>query len=97
MQGWRAPRARTERKDLMTVTIKLFAWLAERTGVNDCRVTLPPGASIADARAALTERYPELEPWLASVRPAVNLAYGAWDAALRDGDELALIPPVSGG
>ena len=81
----------------MTITIKLFAWLRDRAGREACRLTLPAGARAADARASLAAQYPALEPWLGCVRPAVNAAYQDWEVALQDGDELALIPPVSGG
>ena len=81
----------------MTVTVKLFAWLSDCAGVSVCRVTLPELTCASDATRALAVRYPALGTKLAQVRPAVNLSYASWDTVLHDGDELALIPPVSGG
>ena len=82
----------------MTVTVRLFAMLRERAGRNELDLELADGATVADAMRALRgrdglgdvlERMP--------VRAAVNREYVADDTLLSSGDELALIPPVSGG
>lgn len=54
------------------------------------------GTTVADLRAALFARYPDLVP-LNSLFVAVNQQYAQEDTALRDTDEIALIPPVAGG
>jgi molybdopterin synthase catalytic subunit len=74
------------------VTVRLFAMLRERAGTNEVTVELPEGACVRDALAALDG--------LAEGMPlvmAINREYAAEDAPLGEGDELALIPPVSGG
>ena len=81
----------------MTITVTLFAWLRELSGREAYDLVLPAGATAHEAREALLIRCPLLQPWIGRARPAVNQAYGEWDMALADGDELALIPPVSGG
>lgn len=82
----------------MTVRVRLFAILRERAGADEVEVALEDGATVADALAALGER-PGLEEVLGRlpVRMAVNREYADADTALGAGDELALIPPVSGG
>ena len=81
----------------MTVTVKLFAILRERAGASEVPVDLPAAATIAAARDAVAERFPAIAEYLGRVAWAVNRAYAPVDTELRDGDELAAIPPVSGG
>ncbi|MEM7627296.1 MAG: molybdopterin converting factor subunit 1 [Planctomycetota bacterium] len=83
----------------MTTRIKvlMFASLADRLGVREVALELPAGATAEDAVRDLAERYPALEPLRDTLAVAVNLDYVAAGRELADGDELALIPPVSGG
>lgn len=76
----------------MEVTVRLFAQLRERAGTNELSVELPDGARVADALERLASVIGELP-----VVMAVNREYADADALLTPGDELALIPPVSGG
>jgi len=78
------------------VAIRCFATLRE-LATDRTQLTLPLGASVADAWAALAATYPGLLPHSPFVRPARNGAYAAWDALLADGDQVAFLPPVSGG
>lgn len=76
----------------MQVSVRLFAALRERAGAGELELELPEGARVRDALrrvSALTEGVP--------VVMAVNREFADEDALLRGGDELALIPPVSGG
>src|SRR4051794_41427539 len=76
----------------MEVTVLLFAMLRERAGARELTIELPDGARVRDALAALGD--------LAAGLPlvmAVNREYAPEDHVLDPGDELALIPPVSGG
>jgi len=81
----------------MTVTVKLFAVLRERGGVSELELELPAEATVAAARDALAQRIPAIRDYLARVAWAVNRAYASIDQELHDRDELAVIPPVSGG
>jgi molybdopterin converting factor small subunit len=81
----------------MTITVKLFAVLRDETGVGELRLELPGGASVGGAVAALAERYPAIGKCLSRTARAVNLEKAGDATVLRDGDELALLPPVSGG
>ena len=75
------------------VRVKLFAALREQVGAPERELELPAGASAADAWAAI----PELGTEPAGLLYALNREYVARECPLSDGDELALIPPVSGG
>ena len=81
----------------MTITVKLFAVLRDAAGTPELRLPLPDGATAADAGETLAGRFPAIAPRLRTVAYAVNRAYAPAATVLRDGDELALIPPVSGG
>jgi len=80
----------------MQVAVRCFATLRE-LAVDRTQLTLPEGASLDDAWTALAVSYPGLTPHRAYVRGARNGAYAAWEAQLADGDEVAFLPPVSGG
>jgi molybdopterin synthase catalytic subunit len=81
----------------MRVNVKLFAIVRERAGTAELVIHLRPGATVADAVEALTEKFPDLASFLPRVAFALNQSYVKRDVALKEGDELALIPPVSGG
>ena len=78
------------------VTVRLFAVLRERAGADTIQLELPADAQVADVRLAVQERFPALQGLLASAMTAVNQEYRS-AGAVQDGDEVALIPPVSGG
>lgn len=82
----------------VTIRVLYFAALADTLGVREQTLALGPGARVADAWAALSAQHPGLaERGAAPVAFAVNLEYAAPGQLLSEGDELALIPPVSGG
>src|SRR5919199_6593152 len=76
----------------MEVTVRLFAMLRERAGAPELTLDLPDGARVRDAVAALGDVAAGVP-----VVMAINREYAPDDARLDPGDELALIPPVSGG
>jgi molybdopterin synthase catalytic subunit len=80
----------------MNVRVVLFAKPRELVGRPTVELDLPAGATAADAWAQLSDRY-ALGPLPRSFRCAVNSEYAAWEDGLKEGDELAVIPPVSGG
>jgi molybdopterin synthase catalytic subunit len=81
----------------MRVRVRLFAIQRELAGTREVPIELPAGSTIGDAWDALVVRFPQLAPGRDYVRFARNAAYAPATAELADGDELALIPPVSGG
>src|SRR5689334_1418575 len=76
----------------MHVTVRLFAVLRERAGADELELELPDDACVADALAQMGSLTDDLH-----VVMAVNRDYAEGSYALHPGDELALIPPVSGG
>ena len=79
------------------VRVRLFAIQRELAGTREVALDLAAGARVEDAWTALVAQVPSLAPGRPSVRFAVNGDYADADATLADGDELACIPPVSGG
>ena len=71
--------------------------LRDAAGTEECWLALGPAALGMDAKTALVARYPHLDGLINYARLAVNQEYQSWEAPLADGDELGLIPPVSGG
>jgi molybdopterin synthase catalytic subunit/molybdopterin converting factor small subunit len=80
----------------MEIAIRCFATLRE-LAVDRTSLSLPPGATIADAWATLAAEHPALLPHRPFVRAARNGAYAEWESRLEDGDQVAFLPPVSGG
>jgi molybdopterin converting factor subunit 1 len=81
----------------VTIRVRLFAIQRELAGTREVPLDLPDSATIEDAWAAIVTRFPVLAPGRPSVRFARNGEYSPATSALADGDELAFIPPVSGG
>jgi molybdopterin synthase sulfur carrier subunit len=79
------------------VTIRLFARLRELAGASDLTRELPPGSSAHDAWNALVAEFPAMADYTRAISCAVNEDYARLTAALKDGDEVAFLPPVSGG
>jgi MoaD family protein len=82
---------------VLRVRIRLFAIQRELAGAREIALELAPAATIEDAWTALVERHPVLAPGRPAVRFARNGEYADPQTTLADGDELAVIPPVSGG
>ncbi|MGQ4807700.1 hypothetical protein NKDENANG_01055 [Candidatus Entotheonellaceae bacterium PAL068K] len=81
----------------MHITVKLFALMRENVGTDTIDLVLPEGVDIAQALAVLQHQYPVLEPYLDNVRLSLHMEFVDAEMILHTGDELALIPPVSGG
>ena len=79
------------------VSVRLFALLGEIAGTRETEVELSEGLRAIDVYRVLCERYPEMAGMNGSLMYAINAEYVDAETPLRDGDELALIPPVSGG
>lgn len=79
------------------LTIHLFAAVRDRVGTPTVALDLPPAATVADVRAALLARYPDLAGLLAVSRIAVNHDFADDAEIISTGAEVAVIPPVSGG
>ncbi|OLD26028.1 MAG: molybdopterin converting factor subunit 1 [Chloroflexi bacterium 13_1_40CM_3_65_12] len=81
----------------MAVRTRLFARLREQAGTDAETVEVRPGSTVDDVYDALRKAHAGLEANRESVRVAVNQEFADWDAIVSDGDEVAFIPPVSGG
>ncbi len=82
---------------MMRVNIRIFGPLRDIVKQNELVLELPPPYTGEQAYETLANKYPALRQWKPSVRLAVNLEYTGYDHELKPGDEVSLIPPVSGG
>lgn len=80
----------------MTLSILAFGIAKDIFGNSSIRVELPDTASAGNLKACLEQQYPRLKQ-LASYLLAVNSEYAADELSLKETDEIAIIPPVSGG
>ena len=81
----------------MRVTIRLFARLRDLAGAGELAREVPPGATVAAVWLALVAEHPGLAPYRSSVSAALNAEYAKMSASVSDGDDVAFLPPVSGG
>jgi molybdopterin converting factor subunit 1 len=81
----------------IAVRARLFARLREQAGSETEALELPAGSTLADVYDALLRLHPALEADRNAVRGAINQEFADWTTAVADGDEVAFIPPVSGG
>ena len=81
----------------MRVTVRLFARLRDLAGTGELVRELPDAATVQTVWTALTAEMPSLAQYEGSMSVAVNAEYARMAAALHDGDEVAFLPPVSGG
>ena len=81
----------------MQITVKLFALMREKAGTDTIPLDVPAGAAVTQALATLVCQYPTLEPYMANTRFSLHMDFVDPETILAEGDELVLIPPVSGG
>ena len=81
----------------MKVNVRLFAGLHDLLGQRRVTLELADGATVAQLREQLGRQYPVVVPFLSTLVCAVDEEYVTAEHPLRDGDDVALIPPVSGG
>jgi len=81
----------------MQVKVLFFGRLKEIAGRAEDSVELSDGARVEDLFARYGRQFPELEKFRPSVAASINQEYAEWTAALATGDEVAFLPPVSGG
>jgi len=82
---------------MSSVTVLLFASLAERAGTRRLEVEVGEGALVRDVRDRVVAQYPQLAAAVPTLMYALDEEYAREDAPVRPGATLALIPPVSGG
>ena len=84
----------------MRVTVRLFARLRDIAGAAEMGreiPDIPAGATIRTVWTQLTGEFPDLAAYERSMSSALNADYARMDAEVHDGDEVAFLPPVSGG
>jgi molybdopterin synthase sulfur carrier subunit len=82
---------------LITVTVKLFAAYQEAYGVPELTLSFPCQTSVSDILNYLLQEKPQLKQWSQVTRFGINLQFVPPNTQIQDGDEVVLIPPVSGG
>ncbi len=81
----------------MRVTVRLFARLRDIAGRGELVREIPSGSTAADLWRTLVTDFPEMHRYESAVSTAVNADYARMHTVLGDGDEVAFLPPVSGG
>ena len=81
----------------MRVNVRLFARLRDLVGAGELQRDVAAGATVAAVWNGLLHDYPAIEPYTASMSCAVNADYARMTTTVQEGDEVAFLPPVSGG
>jgi len=81
----------------MRIRVRLFARLRELTGEGELERTVAEGATARTVWTTLAAEFPPLAQYESIVSCAVNEEYAKFETRLSDGDEVAFLPPVSGG
>ena len=81
----------------MRVTVKLFARLRDIAGESEMTREVAPGATVGSLWQQLATEFPDIASYERSISTAVNADYARRNHVLADGDEVAFLPPVSGG
>ncbi len=81
----------------MRVRVRLFARLREITGEGEFERHVPAGATAQTVWDGLTADFPDLTQYASVISCAVNEEYSRFTAHVHEGDEIAFLPPVSGG
>jgi molybdopterin synthase sulfur carrier subunit len=82
---------------MIQVKIKLFAAYQEAYQQSEIRRSVPNNTPVLQVLEQVIQEHPELEQWRSLTRFGVNYQFVPPETLLRDGDEVVLIPPVSGG
>ena len=81
----------------MRITVRLFARLREIVGAGELPLEVEAPADIRAIWTHLADTHPGLAPYASSISAARNMDYARMDTNVSDGDEIAFLPPVSGG
>jgi molybdopterin converting factor subunit 1 len=81
----------------MRVTVRLFARLRDIAGASELVREVAPGATVQSVWDGLQAEFPALAPYASAMSTAVNAEYVRLSVRVQEGDEVAFLPPVSGG
>ena len=81
----------------MRINIRLFAKLRDITDADHLLRDIPIGSTTKVVWQLLVDEFPELTNYTAVISTAINEDYARMDVVLKEGDEVAFLPPVSGG
>ena len=81
----------------MRINVRLFARLRDIVGAGEIARQVPDGATVGGVWDELIREFPDLRAYRETISAAVNAEYSRMDAPVDDGDEVAFLPPVSGG
>ena len=81
----------------MRITVLLFARLRDIAGTANLERNLPDGATARALWKTLVQVFPDFDSYSEAISTAINEEYARMDSELSDGDEVAFLPPVSGG
>ncbi len=93
----RKPTVRRETEEAMKIKVLLFAGLAEAIQKSQVEIDIPQQGSVKDLKEHLVKEYPELKPLLTTSFASINQEYSDDERSIEEGDEVAFLPPVSGG
>ena len=87
-----------QNQEPLTIKVRFFAAAREHTGVSTIDIPVKRSTCLGQLRTIISNQYPEIKPLLPYLRWAVNTHFSTDDElVLNSGDEVALIPPISGG
>ena len=79
------------------IRVLLFGAAADRAGTRETELRVDEGVTLAEIWPLLAEKHPDLAPMRDTLAFALNGEYARGDAVVSPGDEIAVLPPVSGG
>lgn len=79
------------------INVKLFAILRERVGESEITITVPSGITVNHLNSEILKKYPQLKSFSNKFVTSVNCKVTTGDTVITSKDEVALLPPVSGG
>lgn len=82
---------------MVTITVKLFAAYQDALGMPEVQLDFPPATPVSAVRDRLIDEHPNLAQWRDLTRFGINFRFVEPDTPIQSGDEVVLIPPVSGG
>ncbi len=81
----------------MLIKVKCFAWAYEVTGSEEIEIEIKESGKVSDLRESLSQKFPEFMGRMESIAISINQEFAGEGVIISSSDEIALIPPISGG